>query len=224
MKARRSDTLGFTLIEILMAMAIFTLVMTAIYSTWMAIMRGSRAAMKVATDVQRERIALSTMEQALSAARSFQGDIKHYAFLGENGNEPILSFVAQLPGSFPRSGRWGDFDVRRVVFAVETHDNEKQLVMRQAPILMDFDRDEMEHPLVLLRGVNEMNFQFWDTQLGDWADEWKQTNQIPKMVKITLDMAQTSKNASRDEIMRIISIPSVMVNTAWQKPTGGPPR
>ena len=42
---------GFTLVEILMAMAIFALVLTAIYATWTAILRGSRVGLEVAAQV-----------------------------------------------------------------------------------------------------------------------------------------------------------------------------
>ena len=99
---------GFTLVEILMAMAIFALVLTAIYATWTAILRGSRVGLEVAAQVQRERIAMHTIEQALTSARSFGVDVQHYSFLAQNGDKAALSFVARLPKSFPRSGRFGD--------------------------------------------------------------------------------------------------------------------
>ena len=47
-------------------------------------------------------------------------------------------------------------------------------------------RTKKEHPLVLARGVNKMEFEFWDTRQNEWVDEWTQTNQLPKMMKFTL--------------------------------------
>lgn len=220
---------GFTLIEIMMAMAIFGLVMAAIYSTWMLIIRGSRVGLEVAKQVQRERVAIHTIEQALNAARSFQGDLQHYGFYGLNDNGGVLTFVARLPKSFPRSGRFGDFDVRRVAFSVEDGtDNQRNLVLRQAPVLTDFDQDEMDHPLVLAKNVKELALEFWDARLNDWVDTWQdnQTNSLPKMVKVTLRMNtpnQRSGTAESEEIMRIVALPSIAVPVAWQRPGPGGP-
>lgn len=218
---------GFTLIEILMAMAIFGLVMAAIYSTWIMIVRGSRVGLEAAAQVQRERVAIHTIEQALSSIRSFQGDVQHYGFLAENGSEAMLSFVARLPKAFPRSGRFGDFDVRRVEFKIESgSDSESKLVLRQTPILMDFDEDETKHPLVLARNVKEMLLEFWDAQANDWTDQWTQTNQLPKMVKVLLRMAPPNRHdvsAREEEIMRIVALPSVAVPVAWQRPNPAGP-
>jgi hypothetical protein len=144
----------------------------------------------------------------------------------------MLSFVAQLPESFPRGGRFGDFDVRRVSFSLESGtDSQSQLVLRQNPILMEMDEDERDHPLVLARGVDKMEFEFWDDRKKDWVDEWTATNQLPKMLKLTLGFVRqnlresTTSFAARDEVSRIIQLPSIMVPTAIQRPgpQGGQP-
>lgn len=219
---------GFTLIEILMAMAIFSLVLTAIYATWTAILRGSKVGLEAAAQVQRERVAVHTMEQALICSRSFAMDLQHYGFVAENGSEAMLSFVAQLPDSFPRSGRFGDINVRRVVFALENGpDGQRELVLRQSPILMEFDEDEKNHPLVLARNVKELLFEFWDPRLNDWTDTWAgaQTNQLPKMVKLTLRMSAPNQrynySAAKEEITRIVALPSIAVPAALQRPPPG---
>ncbi len=134
---------AFTLIEIMMAMAIFALVLTAIYATWTLILKSSKLGMAAAAQVQRERISVRVIEDALISTRSFAADLQHYGFIAENGDEATLSFVARLPKSFPRSGKFGDFDVRRVTFSVESRLGAgRELVLRQNPILMDVDVDE----------------------------------------------------------------------------------
>jgi len=214
---------GFTLVEILVALAIFGLVLTAIYASWTAILKASRVGLEAAAQAQRERIAIQTIEEALTAARSFAADLQHYGFVAENGSDAMLSFVARLPSSFPRGGRFGDFDVRRVAFSLESgQDSQRQLVMRQSPILMEFDEDENLHPLVLAKNVKELLFEFWDVRTGDWVEEWKQTNSLPKLVKVTLRLEDPNRrysySAQQEEIARIISIPSTMVPTALQVP------
>jgi type II secretion system protein J len=224
---------AFTLVEILMALAIFALVLTAIYATWTAILRGSRAGLGAAAQVQRERVAIQTIEQALTSARSFALDLQHYGFVAENGSEAMLSFVARLPKSFPRGGRFGEFDVRRVAFSLEDGpDAQPQLVLRQCPLLMDFDEDEKEYPLVLAKHVKELAFEFWDTRRGDWTDTWGQTNELPKLIRVTLEMSPPSQRVGAalpaEVVTRVIALPSVTVPASWQRPNpqrqpGAPP-
>ena len=221
---------AFTLIEIMMAMAIFALVLTAIYAIWTLILKSSKLGMAAAAQVQRERISVRVIEDALISTRSFAADLQHYAFVAENGDEATLSFVARLPKSFPRSGKFGDFDVRRLTFSVESKlGSERELVLRQNPILMDVDVDEKEHPLVLAKGVNKLRFEFWDVRLNDWVDEWTQTNQLPKLVKVTVQFVEPNQQGSysqrKEEVTRIVALPSVTVPANWQVPgvPGRPP-
>jgi len=221
---------AFTLIEIMMAMAIFALVLTAIYAIWTLILKSSKLGMAAAAQVQRERISVRVIEDALISTRSFAADLQHYAFVAENGDEATLSFVARLPKSFPRSGKFGDFDVRRLTFSVESKlGSGRQLVLRQNPILMDVDVDEKEHPLVLAKGVNKLRFEFWDVRLNDWVDEWTQTNQLPKLVKVTVQFVEPNQHGSysqrKEEVTRIVALPSITVPANLQMPgvPGRPP-
>jgi type II secretion system protein J len=215
---------AFTLVEILVAIATLGVVLAAIYSSWTAILRASKVGLEAAAQVQRERIASRTVEEALGTTRSFAADSRHYAFLAENGEDAKLSFVAHLPQSFPRGGRFGDFCVRRVEFSLESAPNwGRQLVLRQTPILMDMDEDEHQHPIVLARDVKKFAFEFWDRQKGDWVDDWLQTNQLPQLVRFTLVFGSSDPTKSRIEsqITRVTALPSIMVPANVQ--VSGPP-
>jgi type II secretion system protein J len=219
---------AFTLIEIMMALALFGLVLTAIYASWTLIVRSAMVGLEASGRIQRERIALRTIEEALTCVRSFEADRQHYGFVAENNDNGYLSFVARLPESFPRSGRFGDFDVRRISFSIESGDSQPQLVVRQMPVLMEID--QQDSPLVLAKGVSKMAFEFWDDRKKDWVTEWTATNQLPKMLKLTLAFRRvTEGNVSfqqEEEVSRIIQLPSIMVPAAIQRPgqqPGQPP-
>jgi type II secretion system protein J len=215
---------AFTLLEIMVALALFGMIVTAIYSSWMAIMRGSKAGMRAAAAAQRARVTMHTIEESLVSVRSFAADIQYYGFMAENGSDASLSFVSRLSQEFPRSGKFEGSPVRRVTFSLEKGpDLGQQLVLRQQPLLMDLSteadwaKDEKEHPVVLAKDVKEFKIQFWDGRSPDWLDEWDQTNQLPKMVKITLQFGPNDYSARvRDEVVRIISLPSITVQPAWQ--------
>jgi len=223
MKTHPTLRRGFTLLEVLVAMVIFGMILMTIYSVWMMILRADRAGRYAAAEAQRERIASRTIEEALSCVQSFNESLPYYGFVADNGDE-TLSFVARLPSSFPRSGRFGDLTTRRVSFSIEPDPEAgKRLVLRQAPIVMDFERTEMENPLVLARNVEEMSFEFWDPRLNKWMDEWPaaKTNELPKLLKLNLRFGAGQTHGSYGtapdrEVSRIIALPSMTVPSLYQ--------
>ena len=218
---------AFTLIEILIAIGILGMVLAAIFSSWTAILRATRVGLDAAAAVQRSRIVMRTIEDSLLCAQSFGLNQRYYGFEAKNGSDGYLSFVARLPESFPRSRKFGDLRVRRVTFSLESGtESSRQLVLRQSPLLMDLDKDENEHPLVLAKYASDFKIEFWNTRTGDWDDEWKQTNQLPKLVKFSLKLAD-SANAARQaqqEMVRIVQLPATTVAGGWQMPMGIPGR
>jgi type II secretion system protein J len=211
---------AFTLVEILIAIGIFSMVLAAIYSTWTAILRASKVGTEAAAAVQRARITGRTIEESLASVQAYALNQKYYAFVVENGSEAMLSFVSRLSPSFPRSGKFAGLDVRRVTFSLESApDGGRQLVLRQNALLMDMDKDEQNYPLVLAKNVKEFKTELWDPRLQDWTDEWKFTNQIPTLVKVSLSLADNKFSTQvRQAVTRIVSLPSVMVPPMWQSP------
>ncbi len=223
MTARRESKVGaFTLIEVMVALFLLGLVVAAVYSSWIAVVRGAKIGLSAAAEVQRSRIAMRTMEDALTSTRMFAASGDYYGFEAENGNKAYLSFVANLAQSFPRGGKFGDFTVRRVTFSLEAGaDSESQLVLRQFPLMIESDIDENEHPIVLAKHVKKFELGFWDARAGEWIDEWTQTNQLPPMVRITLQLGAKKndfRSKPRDEITRVVAIPAIAVPAVWQKP------
>ena len=102
---RPSARRAFTLVEIMVAIAIFTIVIAAVYATFFSVIRGSQVGRDAAARSQRQRIALHTIEDSLMCIQSFQASQKYYSFIVENGASPILSFGSRVPDIFPRNGK-----------------------------------------------------------------------------------------------------------------------
>ena len=102
----------------MVAIAIFTLLVAAVYSTWVVILKSSQVGQEAAAQAQRERIAIRTIEDSLTCIQSFQASMQYYDFRVTNGDQPALSFVARVPDVFPRNGRF-DSHLRRLTFSVE---------------------------------------------------------------------------------------------------------
>lgn len=215
---------ALTLVEVLIAIGLLGMVVGAIYSSWTAILRASRVGQQAAAAAQRERMAVQVIEQALNSACMYAANGKWYAFVAENGPDALLSFVARLPESFPRAGKFGDLNLRRVTFSLEPSPNgEKQLVLRQSPLLMDVDEDEENHPLVLARNVKELKLEFWDARTGEWLDEWQNTNQLPRIVMVAITVGKPGTDsfnrAAQVQLVRFVNLPCHGVQPIWQTPT-----
>jgi hypothetical protein len=157
--------------------------------------------------------------------QSFQASQKYYSFILDNSENAILSFAARVPEIYPRNGKFGDFNLRRLTFSVEAAaSGEKDLMLRQNPILMDQDEDEVKYPLVLARNVKSFVVECWDPQQLDWVTEWQNTNAIPTMVRVGLVLGgNASGGAAAPDfaVVRAFAVPSAMMPVSVQRGGGG---
>jgi general secretion pathway protein J len=222
---------GFTLVEILLALAIFTMLMGALYATWILVIRATTVGKGKAAQLQRERIAMQTLEDSLTCIQSHQASIDYYLFILKNGDQPELSFTAYLPDDFPRSGEFinntvgsvaMDYHMRRVTYSLQAEESGqgKDLVLRQNPMLMDMSASEQNNPLVLARHVSSFLVECWDTNATQWDTEWDSTNVIPPLVRITLAFDDANYGPAQ-VVTREVSFPSTTMPTAVQAPNGG---
>jgi prepilin-type N-terminal cleavage/methylation domain-containing protein len=235
-RLRPASQQAFTLLEMMVAIFIFSIVIAAICSTLVLILRATAVGRTAAARAQRQRVVMNTIENSLMCVQSFQASQQYYSFIVENGDQPILSFAARLPAVFPRNGKFfdpdlgRDFKLRRVTFSLEPGFNRQyNLVLRQKPILTDMDPGEQSDPLILAQNVKSFTIECWDTNQLDWVSEWDNTNALPPMVMVALalggdDSDNNNNNAdaeSQRTIVRAFSLPSSMMPTVVQLGAGG---
>jgi len=124
---------AFSLLEILVAIGIFMLILTAIYSIWHGIIKGTRSGIKAVQEVQRSRVAMHSIEQALLCARVFTDNIKYYYFVAESsGNRSVIEMTCRLPADFLGMGFVDpNLRLRRVTFKTQAgKDGGEELVAR----------------------------------------------------------------------------------------------
>jgi type II secretion system protein J len=215
---------AFTLIEVMVAMTVFSLVMVSLYSTWRIISQSTGAALKLTARAQRTRIATQSIESALMGAQLFQGNAPLYSFLVDtSGKYSAISFATIVSDGFPGSGFFQGERLRRVTFTVE---NEGELVLRQNSLLAPSEGDFETHPVVLAREVSAFQLEFWDLQRGEYVPEWLFTNRLPQVVRVTLGIGQEGRYSKQplQRVTRVIRIPSSAVASALQgQPLPGSP-
>ena len=222
MRLRASKfTRAFTLLEIMVALGILSLIVVAIYSAWFSIMKGSKVALDAAAVAQRERMTIRTLQDSMLCACLYTHNANKYAFYGKlEDDQSTLQFVARLPKSFPRSGKFGDLELRRLQFTVEPGPNgSRQLVLRQAPLLLEFDEDEKNFPLVLARDVKTFLVEYQDPgKVGNYLTDWLYTNQLPKDARITIELRPQAQTQSvhGEKMFGFVCLAGQAVRPEWQ--------
>jgi prepilin-type N-terminal cleavage/methylation domain-containing protein len=212
-KARRA-TKAFTLIEVVIALTLFSLIMISVIACWKAIINGKITAEQAAAAAQRARVGIKTVEEALSCAEISAANIQFYSFLNDtSGKFASLSLASRLPSAFPGSGLFGDNVMRRVTFDVEADANNKEqnnLVMYQSPLLEALDQANSPYPITLARDVNIFMLEFWSPEENDWVVSFDPTNSFPRAVRVTLGVGHSAQHpeAPYDVIVRTVSMPS----------------
>jgi hypothetical protein len=199
----------------MLSIGIFAMVLTAIYAIWIAILRGSQAGMKAAAEVQRSRVALRALEDAFSSSEYFVANMSYYLFFADtSGDMAAVSIASRLPESFPGVGQYGAQVVRRVSFyTVPGRDGMSDLIMSQAPILLATNSTYQAYTITLARDVTFFQLAFYDAQKNEWLDEWKYTNNLPRLVQIALGVGKSSGNANKPSqlVYSLVALPSVGV-------------
>jgi prepilin-type N-terminal cleavage/methylation domain-containing protein len=208
---------AFTLLEIMIAMFIFTLILTAIYSIWHGIMKGTAAGVKAVQEVQRSRVTMQCIEQAFLSARVFTDNMKYYYFIGEShGERSAVSMTCRLPSEFLGMGFASDpnLRMRRVDFYTQPGSSGgDELVMTHVPMLIETNIPGVPgseaYSKVLARDVTRFEIEYIDPKKGEWITDWEYTNTMPSLVRVTLGLGkQGASSTSHDLVSRIIAMPA----------------
>lgn len=210
----RARFAGFTLLEVLVALMVFTGVLATLFATWTIVMRSNAAALRLTAEAQRARMAIRTVEDAIVAAEMVVGpNSRHYSFIADTSGEfAMLSLVGHMSDSFPGSGYFIDERVRRVTFAVDNH----ELIIEQNSMLAALDEKNRAYPLVLARDVKLFQIEFWDLRRGEWAPEWLLTNQLPALVRVSIGVGAPDKKQADQIVARVIRLPAVGIQPGLQ--------
>ncbi|MSR67033.1 MAG: prepilin-type N-terminal cleavage/methylation domain-containing protein [Pedosphaera sp.] len=216
---------GFTLIEVVIAIGLLTMVVMAMYQTWSAVLRATEAGSSAAAQVQRERVALNTIEEALGGVRMFEQNIAHYGFFVDTTNleYPVISFVSRLPESFLGGKHFPNQPLRRVHFEVRDglDSRMRELVMTQSPVLaIPDDVTVRKHQTVLAAGIDQFYVEFWSTAVEDWINEWPSTNGIPQRLRLMIALKRKDGEPalSEDIQYREFSLSAIPVTKDVQNP------
>ena len=222
---RSKQQSAFTLVEAIVAVAIFSMVLTMVYGVFFSMLRSTEAGAEAAIKVQRNRIALKTLEDAFSGLVYYDQNKDIYGFIADtlDYDYPSVSFVSRVPPDFLGNNEFGSQTLRRITFQVEDDENfGRSLVMYQSSTLQPVDALEVEEPSrwVLGQDLDTFLVLFYSTINNEWIYEWDETNSIPKRIKFELAYTRPDGGAAQIEDMykREFALFSQSITQAMQNP------
>jgi general secretion pathway protein J len=178
---------GFTLVEVIVALAIFALLVSVMYGALSGVTRAYDAAEEAVEQGSRERIGIgfitSLLERAYPLALA-DGSSWIARFHGESGR---LGFVADLPGYVGQAG------MHEVWLQVGEREGAPALWLLWRPMMIDADAEEVTgeyQERVLIEDIKALQARYYgasgDEADAQWQEEWIGQQRIPSLIELTL--------------------------------------
>lgn len=200
MSERRS--LGMTMIEVLVAMAIVTIMMLAVWRSFSATVTATEMTVDIQERYSTVRNAMDRMAAELATAYlSFNrnpAETRHFTlFEGRSdgqGDSVTFSSFAHL--RIRRDANESDQTVIQYFLEQDPEDNTRTHLYRRETKRLTGDLAEdlrrYAPAYVLCEDVESLEFEYWDTTREEWLDEWRTTvaegqpDRLPPRVRIKL--------------------------------------
>jgi general secretion pathway protein J len=202
--------LGFTLIEVMVAVAIFAMITTLIYGGFA---QTSKNKARIERDLDRSRALYSTVSRLtdelsmayvsaqLNPAMSLQ--MVRTAFVGtDRGKADRLDFTSFSHRRLYANAHESDQQELSYFMAKDPADPTRHVLARRAQRRVDDNPRKGGNVEVLLDGVLGFDIKYLDPLSGEWLSSWStvqaigQPNRLPAQVKITLSIENPAKGAT----------------------------
>lgn len=193
---KRVTQIGFTLLEILLAMLLLSLLVGMAYAGISAGLRSSESSHALIEQSNRLRLTQEFLRRQISQAMPsyYASDPIHGTASMFEGSSTMMRFVATMPGYLGHGGAYVQ------TLSLQRGRDGLELVFEHEP-LIGYEPDgrlrEREPPVRLLGGIERGRFEFARIDLErnqvQWVDDWEDTHLPPLMVRIALDLKAESR-------------------------------
>lgn len=196
MNERIRPTSGFTLIEVMLATLLLSMLLAGTYGAVRTTVNAMRSGEAAVDRTNRVRVAQEFIRHQISRIIPLgydRDDSTGVNFVFE-GRRDFMRFVAPMPGYLSKGGAY----VQTLNLANER--GGKQLLFSDV-MLNGFDikkeKKADRDPVVLLNQIREGRFEYRgfdeDGKLGDWTDKWKDQSLTPVMVRLRFKMRDDAR-------------------------------
>ncbi|MBW2403809.1 MAG: prepilin-type N-terminal cleavage/methylation domain-containing protein, partial [Deltaproteobacteria bacterium] len=212
---------GFTLLEIMLAVAVLSLVGTMIYSGFAQTALNKA---RIEQDVDHSRVihmTLDRMARELTMAfvsthvnPSLDLRVVETAFIGkDNGKDDRIDFTSFSHRRLYRNAR--ESDQNEISYFVTEHPDDPGVLVlaRREQNRIDDDPRRGGKSQILVENIEEFNVEYFDPLLSDWVQTWNtedmlaQPNRLPTQVRIRLSVKDPRHRGDTQTFGTRVTIP-----------------
>lgn len=208
-RARR----GFTLLEVLTAMAILSMAFAIIWTTYSAAVNGWQRGRALLDQLHQGDVVIEQLVGALRSAAYFSNRPEKYGFRLEthgSGSDSadeiswVTSGTTFLPPDSPLAA-----GLHRLVFTLDFDDEGRRAVAVTAyPHLVDEEEFSEPDPwFVSTDEIQGFRCRVYDAEEEDWKHEWENTNSVPRLLELTFYLKPIKEYSEPQVLKRLVEIP-----------------
>ncbi|HBA84827.1 MAG TPA: hypothetical protein DCZ95_12100 [Verrucomicrobia bacterium] len=212
-KKTPSSRSGFTMLELLIALAIMSAAFAIIWSTFSATVRAWTRGSELLDNLHHGDFVMEQMVSALRSAAFFSTAPDKYGFhLKDRGTgrdaADVVSWVTSGTAFLPPDSPLANGLHRITVTIEDNRDGKPSVCVMAYPHLADIDEGSVETEKWFISSeVKGLECQVYNKEDEDWDDEWEDTNSIPRLVQITLYMDPLEKYGDPVKLERLVELP-----------------
>ncbi|MFA6034209.1 MAG: type II secretion system protein GspJ [Myxococcota bacterium] len=187
---------GMMLIEVLVALAILSLITTLVYGSISRSTEAKDVAERITARYSTARVALSRMAREISMAflsTHISQDRRTITLFKSKNELPVDSLLFSSMAHMRLSANSHESDQSYIWYYGDDcreSPGKKCLMRREKPRLDDMPEEEGPAE-VLAEDIVELEIKYWDDQQREWVDEWDTTgvekaNRLPRIVRIAM--------------------------------------
>ena len=205
---------GFTLLELLVALAILVFAFAIIWQTFTGTVKAWQRGGQLLDELRHGDFVMEQVVSALRSAAFFKTSPGRYGFRLETGNAGSypgdkLSWVTTSSAFIPPDSELAK-GTHRIILSIEDNEDGDPSVCVRAydPLMEEDDTKEIERWSVSTE-VQGIQCRVWNAEEKIWENSWEGelTNTLPSLVEITLYMDPIEKYGDPVTLMRVVEIP-----------------
>jgi type II secretion system protein J len=208
---KRTACSGFTLLEILIATAVLTLLFSMTFSVFSGVLQAWRRGTEAAADLHHGDYVMEQLCAALRSAAYVEEDGARYGFRLENRDEADrLSWVTLSPAFAGPDAPWRH-GMHRIEVSVGGEADENGFYVRLYSHFAESERVAAVEFDRISDRISGLNCRVYDAEQEVWLEEWEDTNSVPALLEVVLitEPHQDSEDEAPLRLRRLVEIPVV---------------
>ena len=203
---RRRD--GFTLLEILVAVVIMALCFLVVWRTFMAALDGLTRGQKFMENLHHGDYVIEQLVGALRSSAFYDSRKDKYGFwLNDHSGQDAISWVTSSSAFMGPRSVFKDGLHRVEVLIDDDDEGRPSFTVKAWSQLAEEEEDLKPEVWHISSRIVGLGCEVYNPESQDWEHEWENTNAVPRLVKVKLELTPLEKNEPTILVNRIIEIP-----------------